>query len=354
MNYLTSFIDRLVKRQKKGYRIDKEKLHQKCKRLPLWAKEQIEEDVSAFSDITSLAFENTLKNLQTFYPTNDILIFPIYIKNNQVISPLRSTHPRMQKWFSFLQKMLSYVSLPDMQFLIGIHDTYEEKVLNLLEVPLLVISKKSSCKKIILFPHVEWLTYHFVLLKRLKRLYARYPWEAKQDKAIWRGSSSGVSDIKHNSRYEVIHKSNLHPNIIDAAFSSWSQLEDTQKKEYADHHALKSSLSPEEQLKYKYLLALDGNCFPGSFFWQLSSQCLTFKEESSYLEWYYKGLFPYVHYVPFTPQTLPQKILEWKEKDSKAQEIATTAYRFAKENLSCEDIMCYTYHMLNTYASLQK
>ncbi len=184
-------------------------------------------------------------------------------------------------------------------------------------------------------------------------MYSRYPWPLKLEKAFWRGSSSGIADFSNNSRMQVVSLSQKHPELLDVAFNNICQMEERQKKELKKKISLQNSLSQEKQLQYKYLLALDGNCFPGAFFWQLRSQSLIFKEQSEYLEWYYAGLYPNFHYINFIPQELTSKILEWKKKDKEAKEITHNAYCFAQENLSTEDMMSYTFHLLTAYTDLQ-
>ena len=55
----------------------------------------------------------------------------------------------------------------------------------------------------------------------------------------------------------------------------------------------------EEQLQYKYLIAVDGWAAP----WErvpavLASNSLLLKQESPFVEWFYDLMIPGVHYVP--------------------------------------------------------
>jgi hypothetical protein len=110
-------------------------------------------------------------------------------------------------------------------------------------------------------------------------------------------------------------------------------------------------------LPYKYQALLDGvTCtYPGSQ-WRLLSGCLTFKQESDAIMWFYPELIPWVHYIPLKNDLhdVVGKIYWARKNDAKAYEIAMNARTFALTHLMPEHILLYCYKALLKYASLQR
>jgi len=54
-------------------------------------------------------------------------------------------------------------------------------------------------------------------------------------------------------------------------------------------------------VKYKYLLDIDGNtCTWPHCYELLLSNSVMFKQESKDIQWFYRGILPYEHYVPIS------------------------------------------------------
>ncbi len=303
--------------------------------LPLWMEQQIEEDLASFvhSGIDRGNIAETLPNLTLFKIKGGKLVKPTLF---QAIK-----HARVFKTAFFLRKILKLLPFPDMEFLFSTLDRQEQ----FLSVPIFAISKTPSDKFLCLFPHVEWPAYWDSLKKKIPPC----PWEERLPLLFWRGATTGEGfDTGTNSRMRVTQLSLLHPEKVDASFSALVQ--------GVRALPLKPPVPPERQTLYRYLLALDGNCFAGSLFWQLFSGSLVFKQDSPHLEWYYKGLKPFVHYVPFCADA--SDLLEKKEwadaNGEKAREIAHNASLFSATYLSKEAIAYYVYKLLCRYASLCK
>jgi hypothetical protein len=91
-------------------------------------------------------------------------------------------------------------------------------------------------------------------------------------------------------------------------------------------------------------------------FWILLSNSLLLKQDSDYILWYSAGLVPYKHYLPVTrdEKDVFDKIDWAKEHDEEAQQIATEATHFAKNDLCLESTYLYLYRLLRAYSELQK
>ncbi len=113
-------------------------------------------------------------------------------------------------------------------------------------------------------------------------------------------------------------------------------------------------MSPQAQVQYKYLIAADGNSFPGSLKWQLFSGSVVLRNESPWVQWYENALIPNEHYIPYRSDCsdLIEKI-EWlKENDDRAQQMAIKAKEFARKNLNSKSVELYVYKLLKAYSRL--
>ncbi|NGX52984.1 MAG: hypothetical protein KR126chlam5_01291, partial [Candidatus Anoxychlamydiales bacterium] len=196
--------------------------------------------------------------------------------------------------------------------------------------------------KIILFPHIEWMEKNDLLLDRLSKAAIHLNWEQKESQAFWRGTTTGFLDLDKNERLKIVKLASHYPHLIDASFSNISQLSEENKKYLIENFEIKEKISPIEQIKYKYLLSIDGNAFPGSFFLQLFSNSVVLKNSSNYLEWYYSGVKSDRHYLEFdSDKDLISKIHWLKDNDKKAKKISENANVFANENLTNEATLAY-------------
>jgi hypothetical protein len=245
-----------------------------------------------------------------------------------------------------------------MQFIIGLYDAYEtEEILKCIHVPVFCISKKTHNQKISMFPHVEWLSSNDRLFSKMEKQHKKNPWGHRKNVLFWRGSTTGGSELLTNPRFLCVNASKKYPEIINAAFSLITDLDQKSTEQAKKSYFVQPMTEPEKQIEYKYLAAIDGHCFSGAFFWQLRSGSLIFKQESDFLEWYYRGLKAYDHYIPYNPfkeEDLIEKIQIYQKRDLEAKKIAENAWKFAEENLTNEDILVYVYHLLKSYADLQK
>jgi hypothetical protein len=113
-----------------------------------------------------------------------------------------------------------------------------------------------------------------------------------------------------------------------------------------------------EHAKFRYLLHLDGITFSNRFQKLLLLGSLVFKIESPYREWFYAGLRPEDHYIPFARNRcslddLHERVAAARADDPRAKEIAEAGRAFALEHASFAASNCYWYHLLHAYASRQ-
>ncbi len=105
----------------------------------------------------------------------------------------------------------------------------------------------------------------------------------KQDVLIWRGSG-----FRPNRRL-LLEKFFYHPRC---------NVGRTDKKESAHLHFVVPRMSIKEQLKYKFILSLEGKDVATNLKWIMSSNSLCFTPKLRFETWFMEGLLePGVHYV---------------------------------------------------------
>jgi hypothetical protein len=197
-------------------------------------------------------------------------------------------------------------------------------------------------------------------------------WECKTNKLHWRGQLTDItfgrprnnSRYMHSPRLRVTELSKYAPGLIDAAIlftdpSSTSEIWDLLVWDVLVQYDLPRTqffCPMREQLRYKYLLCMDGmTCTYPGYFWRLKSNSCVFKVDSPNYEWFYKKLEPWVHYVPVKHDLtdLIENILWAQKNDDEAKKIAQNGKKFAETYLTKEMYLFYTYKVLLKWASLQ-
>jgi hypothetical protein len=159
--------------------------------------------------------------------------------------------------------------------------------------------------------------------------YDLMPWGKKRNGLIWRGTTTGniIENYNRNrksSRYKIVTAYHNSPRKdIDIGFSSIAS--QTKHSGGLLDKLLKPSLSIDEQLQFKYVLALEGNDVSSGFVWILASNCCPLHTYPfSFESIIHHGLKPWVHFVPINPDgsDLEEK-LDWcYGHESQCKEIA--------------------------------
>ena len=139
-------------------------------------------------------------------------------------------------------------------------------------------------QKLVDFRH--WNNNNFNEVKKYDKSFNK-----KINKAIWRGSSTGFPQNK-GSRFSLVEKY-YNDKLIDVGFSEIVQNKDDYKK------YLKNKVSIKEQIKYKFIISVEGNDVASGLKWQLYSNSIVLMSEPKIESWLMEfKLKPYVHYVP--------------------------------------------------------
>ncbi len=330
-----------------------------------WLLEQIEKEFSFFqrggaiskSKISSLANDECYSHL---------LLVKYSIENNEVYVSHKIPHHwlmiRVDSIKAALQAICRIYPLPDMEFIVSMHDAVAEQ----LDVPLFVMAKHRENNTQILIPDFEALrgAYQVLQGKDITR-DVLYLWEERKNQMIWRGSTAQHSLASHPlsfdldddhciSRVRLCRLSTQFPEMIDAKFTIYAQGAESipSLEQFRGDF-----ISYEDQLRCKYQMLIDGNtCSYSASGWRWFSDSLIFKEDSDQVQWYYNGLQPNIHYIPVQEGLgdLTEK-LQWAgEHDEEAKAIARNAREFALNHITQEMNFAYLYYTLSAYDELLK
>lgn len=164
-----------------------------------------------------------------------------------------------------------------------------------------------------------------------------YPWAKKKPLLHWRG---GLADGLQHRQKLIALKAQL-------AFLDVGMTEGQNKVPF---------VQPENSLAYKYQIALDGaRCTWERMVWQMTANTVLIKPRSPHIQWFHKGLEPYVNYVPINEVDAEniQNAYSWlQNNDQQAQIITKNANAFAKNNFKTQDFFAYYALLLQEYAKL--
>ncbi|TXT06117.1 hypothetical protein VHUM_03590 [Vanrija humicola] len=223
-------------------------------------------------------------------------------------------------------------------------------------------------------------------------------WEEKTiDKLFWRGSTTGDAytqpkNGRPNFDWRLSHRPRLHflANRKDGDSNIWVERDkqlyhetwsndelnqnyfdislagrphqcdnDGTCEEMAKEIRFAGRVEPEEAIKYKYVIDVDGNGWSSRYHRLLASGSVVLKS-TIYPEWNSDWLTPWVHYVPVQidysdlydimsffvgPPDAPGK-----GNDDLAREIAANARKFTTEMWRWEDMQAYMFRFLLEYS----
>lgn len=202
------------------------------------------------------------------------------------------------------------------------------------------------------------------------------PWNAKKETALFRGAATGPADPNINTRmilstlsytWEEETKTDDHISepvpLLDAALTCWNIRDKVSSGiisytpicqiQHTMRVGKKYFLNEDEQLKYKYLIYVDGHSAANRLSFILSSGCLMLKISSrpgitAPDLWFSKQLVPWVHFVPvaFDLSDLKERIQWCRENDNECFYIASRARAFWECWLSENSLYDYVYHVL--------
>ncbi|MDN3504949.1 MAG: glycosyl transferase family 90 [Rhabdochlamydiaceae bacterium] len=326
---------------------------------PPWMQSRIEKDLAKYH-VTPIT-RKKLDSVYHKYCHNKIARFQIRSQKLTYQTTCKE-HVRFKSVKHGLKQLCQIYPKLNVDFIVS----FEDDMKNVQE-PIFVFAKNKHNHNLILFPDFtcyakETTTYAWSYSLRPKIIKASnsIPWSRKKELGFWRGGTTGMDLTDKNwessNRCKVCTISRFHPKIIDAKFTSFTQIPASKRKNFYSHYNISPFVTPEEHLQYKYLISLDGNTctYPG-LQWRLQSNSLVFKPKSNEIQWYYEGLVPNYHYLALESDcsNLISKLNWARQHDNLAHKIARQSTQFANENLNQLAIYHYLALLLREYERVQ-
>jgi hypothetical protein len=205
---------------------------------------------------------------------------------------------------------------------------------------------------------------HFVGTRGYSRLRrtlssARIPWDERQPRAMFRGSSTGGSlragqNSSDNPRVRLCLRSLESPGELDARITRVVNADAERAAELTALGVTARFMTPAEQTAFKYLVSIDG--WAGEWdglYWKLFSGSVVLLVESAWAQWYTDRLEPFVHYVPVSADlsNLIEQIRWCREHDAECRAIAERARSFLDQHVTFEQAVRYTAEKLQNSAT---
>lgn len=129
------------------------------------------------------------------------------------------------------------------------------------------------------------------------------PFNKKLNNCVYRGTNSGDffnnHGTKRQSRKELVLKYRFHEKFDIGLSDARYKNKDNVKFEYDIKKYVKKRKSIKEQLKYKFIISVEGNDFATNLSWILLSNSTVIMPKPTVLTWKIESeLVPYVHYIP--------------------------------------------------------
>lgn len=344
-----------------------------------WMSEQIAEDLSYF-DANEFQ-SNALKAYFKRSRTKDLLVF-YQIKDNTVYWTKnwegKKSIDRVRKTTQILNRMTRKRKLPDVEFILSVHDGWkssdetdkdylikdldDDYIDDGIARPIFSYAKAEGGDSV-LFPDPLSEAFSRNSRKSIVRsnLRLKYRWGKKENIAFWRGGTTGTRGFRKetwflNPRTKLSMLSKYYPELVDAGYTSFPGVKEDVQHEINNILPTMNWVTHKNHLKYKYLVIPDGNtCTYPRYYLGLSSNSVVFKQNSSQVQWFYRGLKPFVHYVPVAKDfsDLPERVQWARNHDREVKKISKNARAFVRKNLMPKHIHDYVETLLNEYAKKQ-
>jgi len=194
--------------------------------------------------------------------------------------------------------------------------------------------------------------------------YYRYPWEAKRERALFRGRPNSWSRSRYALARFAFEGPEVYRRLLDVGMVWYMAEHDyfVRQNRSARPLPLLGEINASAHLRYKYLLNLDGHSYAHRLLKLLATNSVVVKEQSDEVEFYYHLLRPYVHYVPFQIEvdlsnyvlsrvrTNITEAIEWAiAHDAEAKKIAAQAQALVHTHLCAAARRCYLLKLLRRY-----
>jgi hypothetical protein len=197
---------------------------------------------------------------------------------------------------------------------------------------------------IALIPDIHFWSQTGYIRRRQAFRRAWVPWQEREQRAFWRGSTTGTRNLTIDSfrtlpRFKLCSMAAHSPVLqdrLDAKLTSIVQAADPVADESIGLLArslgvVAPVVGEAEFLRYRYQVDIDGNSNSWSFLPKLLMGSCVLKVTSDWRQWYYDRVRPWEHYVPVKNDLsdLEERLVWCLENDEAAHEIGVEGMRLA-------------------------
>lgn len=308
-----------------------------------WVQQQIAADLAPFRNgISQAQIDTWFKDLQD-NSRNKLAKFTV---SDGIVTTTALPELLDSRAYKTVHSVISILAnkklIPDCEFIVALND-YLAYIPDNYSAPAAIFSFAKHTQMpveqdTILIPDWMNVRYWDILRSRIDLASNLFPWQRKKALIHWRG---GRADSMH-------HRSKLLSLTQSVNFLDVGITEGTNPTSYMD---------PEFSVQYKYQVALDGaRCTWERMVWQMYSNTVLIKPDSPQIQWFHRGLKPYVNYIPIADITETDLLFTYNwlsNNDEYAKIIMHNANQFARENFKTQDFFAYYAVLLNEYAKLK-
>jgi hypothetical protein len=246
-------------------------------------------------------------------------------------------HDRVLSTIDYLRHL--HHALPNQ---VKVHDRPVDFVFQAEDVPVNIPSvsweTRRSWDQIILVPDL----YYFTSQGYEDAFIGTTPWNMRQNKIIWRGSTTGLfyqrlEDIDQLPRYQLCVGVSGLGDIADVGLNAVVQALDSEQEALIHERLTRENLFKpfipmHDMAQYRYTLDIDGNSNSWNFIMKLRLGCCVLRVESEWQQWFWPRLSPWVHYVPLARDLSNiGEIVEWcLSHEAECEEISRQGMEFAQ------------------------
>jgi hypothetical protein len=212
-------------------------------------------------------------------------------------------------------------------------------------------SKKKINKDIPIPSADEWLTINNI--KNTQKSWSKI-WSTKINKAVFRGSSTGCGSTEFNNKRIQLVKETKDNDNFNTGLSKITSRPKVYKSNIfiIDKNKYKNLLGDfldgEEQMKYKYIINVEGNAQAYRYSTEFSKKSVIINIKSDFYMWFEPLIKNNKHFIETNISNIKNIVNNLKNNDNKAEKIARNGYRFYKKYINKKMISYYWfYFMLN-------
>jgi Glycosyl transferase family 90 len=238
---------------------------------------------------------------------------------------------------------------------------------NIASVPLLTTCAKVTCEYAFPFPNYRTLRDSRSLPRDwdavLERQWSIHPWDGKVPKLVWRGGLTGAlfNFTSARSRLGVFALKHRDHPLLDIGIHQipprhyHPTTKRTIPSDLAKRILMKPSIPADNFSDYRAILDTDGNSWSSRFGKLLCANSVVLKVEPHFVDYFYRYLQPWVHYVPvrYDLADLIEKV-EWvlhPSNDDRARSIVAEANAWCRDHMTLDAVMLDMLDVLERYVS---